>query len=90
MTDTAKTTLWVVIRLVIVGGIWWFVGGNKADSDNQVQAPVQEVATTTPQVQTEVQDVSTSISVQDKTDSAIDTDLNKVDNQLKDLNSDSN
>ena len=89
MTDTAKTTLWVIIILVLVGGIWWFVGSNP-DGQTPPPAPVEpvQVQATTTDVQP-MEDASTSISIQDKTDGAINTDLSKVDDQLKDLNADS-
>jgi cytoskeletal protein RodZ len=92
MTDTAKTTLWVIIILVLVGVIWWFVGSNP-DQQNPLNQPavVQEVeipvATTTEPVV--VEDASTSISVQDKTDATLEMDLSKVDEQLKALKADS-
>ena len=88
MTDMAKTTLWVIIILVLVGGIWWFVG-SKSAPEAPAPAPVTvQQATTTDQAPV-VEDASTSISVQDKTDEALDSDLNKVDGQLKDLNANS-
>jgi cytoskeletal protein RodZ len=91
MTDTARTTLWVIIILVLVGVIWWFVGMNPDQQNPKTQpASVQQVdipvATTTEPV---VEDASTSISIQDKTDAALESDLNKVDEQLKTLKSDS-
>ena len=86
MTDTAKATLWVIIILVIIGGTWWYV----SSSDNQDQATVETqqidntaTSTATTTIQAPVEDASTSISVQDKSDSALDTDLNKVDDQIK-------
>lgn len=90
MTDTAKTTLWVIIILVLVGVIWWFIGSNPDQQNPSLQtAPAQQVdntqATTTESMETPVEDASVSISVQDKTDEAIVTDLDKVDEQLKDL-----
>ncbi|MEI6553495.1 MAG: hypothetical protein WCO09_02905 [bacterium] len=87
MTDTAKATLWVIIILVLVGGIWWFVGSNPNQTPPPAPVePVQVQATTT---EVQVEDASTSISIQDKTDEALSTDLNKVDDQLKNLNTDS-
>ena len=91
MTDTAKTTLWVIIILVLVGIIWWYVGSNPdQQAVPQQQASVQqvdEVQATTTEVQ--IEDASTSISIQDNTDGALNTDLSKVDDQLKDLNTNS-
>jgi len=94
MTDTAQTTLWVIIILVLVGVIWWFVGSNPDQQNPQNQpAAVQEVevpvVTTTEPEPVVVEDANTSISVQDKTDAAIETDLSKVDEQLKALKADS-
>lgn len=91
MTDMAKTTLWVIIILVLVGVIWWFIGTNPDQQDITDQpASVQEievtVATTTEPV---VEDESTSISIQDNTDAALEADLGKVDAQLKALKDDS-
>jgi cytoskeletal protein RodZ len=88
MTDTAKTTLWVIIILVLVGVIWWFVGSNPDQQNPETQpASVQEieipVVTTTEE--TVVEDASTSISIQDNTDEALEEDLKKVDDQLKAL-----
>lgn len=93
MTDTAKTTLWVIIILVLVGGIWWFIGANP-DQENSSATQTSEqvsdaqVSTTTP-AEMPAQDASTSISIQDKTDATIDADLNKIDEQLKILNTNS-
>ena len=91
MTDTAKTTLWVIIILVLVGIIWWYVGSNPdQQAVPQQQASVQQVdevqATTT---EVEIEDASTSISTQDKSNDALDADLSKVDEQLKALNANS-
>lgn len=92
MTDTAKTTLWVIIILVLVGGIWWFVGSNP---DTQTPPPqlTQQIndvqATTTETVDLQPQDESTSISVKDKTDVSLEADLSKVDDQLSSLSADS-
>ena len=77
--------------MVLVGVIWWFVGSNPDQQNAKTQpASVQQVdvpvATTTTPV---VEDASTSISIQDKTDAALESDLNKVDEQLKALKSDS-
>ncbi len=87
MTDSAKTTLWVIIILVLVGGIWWFVGSNPDSSQNLETSQVQQVAdvqaTTTTVVEAPIEDASTSISIQDKTDATLNADLSKVDDQLK-------
>ena len=90
MTDTAKTTLWVIIILVLVGGIWWFVGSNP---DTQIPPPqpiqqVNDVQVPPPEV-VQPQDESTSVSVQDKTDMSLEADLSKVDDQLSALSADS-
>jgi hypothetical protein len=86
MTDTAKTTLWVIIILVLVGGIWWFVGSNPNTQTSET-AKVQPVASAPAPVEVvapaPAEDASTSISVQDKTDESLNTDLGKVDDQLK-------
>ena len=93
MTDSAKTTLWVIIILVLVGGIWWFVGSNPNSSQTLETAEVQQAAnvqaTNTEVVEAPVEDASTSISVQDKTDATLNADLNKVDDQLKALDTES-
>ncbi len=93
MNDSAKTTLWVIIILVLVGGIWWFVGSNPNSSPTLETAQVQQAdnvqATTTEVVEAPVEDASTSISIQDKTDTALNADLGKVDDQLKVLDTDS-
>jgi cytoskeletal protein RodZ len=91
MTDTAKTTLWVIIILVLVGGIWWFIGSNP---DAQIPPPPQPVEQVndvqeTTIVEAEPQDESTSISVQDKSDASLEADLSKVDDQLSALSADS-
>ena len=89
MTDTAKTTLWVIIILVLVGGIWWFIGSDP--SNNPTPAPVVQppAVVQEPVVQAEPEDASTTITVSSKTDDALTADLNKVDEQLKILNADS-
>jgi hypothetical protein len=94
MTDTAKTTLWVIIILVLVGVIWWFIGSNPdSQIPPQQAASVEQVtdvqATTTETVEVPVEDASTSISVRDSSDVALGADLSKVDDQLKALNADS-
>ena len=83
MTDTAKTTLWIVIILIIVSGIWWYVGSNGEEAQAPAPQNTEVVATTTEQ--TPVEDASTSISIKDSSDGALDTDLGKVDSQLSEL-----
>ncbi|MEI6041966.1 MAG: hypothetical protein WCQ00_00110 [bacterium] len=87
MTDTAKTTSWMIIILILVGGIWWFIGSNP-ESQVPTVAPVQqfELQATTTEVSAVIEDASTSISVQDNSDEALTTDLSKVDDQIKALN----
>lgn len=91
MTDTAKTTLWVIIILVLVGGIWWFIGSDPSNNPTPTPTPVVQETNQIeePVVQAEPEDASTTISIKDKTDDALTTDLSKVDEQLKALSADS-
>lgn len=80
MTDIAKTTLWIIIILVLGGIVWWSVGGSTPEVPVKTEEPVVNATTTEPAV---VEDASTSISIQDNTDKTLESDLEKIDSQIK-------
>ncbi len=79
MTDIAKTTLWIIIVLILGGIVWWSVS-SEPEMPAKTEEPVLMATTTEPVV---VEDASTSISVKDNTDEALKDDLEKVDSQIK-------
>lgn len=80
MTDIAKTTLWIIIILVLGGIVWWSVSGGTPEVPVKTEEPVVTATTTEPAV---VEDASTSISIQDNTDKTLESDLEKIDSQIK-------
>ncbi len=82
MTDFAKTTLWIIIILVLGGIVWWSVSDNTPEAPAKTEEPVV-MATTTTEESNVIEDASTSISIQDNTDKTLENDLEKIDSQIK-------
>ncbi len=82
MTDFAKTTLWIIIILVLGGIVWWSVSDSTPEAPAKTEEPVV-MATTTTEESNVIEDASTSISIQDNTDKTLENDLEKIDSQIK-------
>lgn len=82
MTDFAKTTLWIIIILVLGGIVWWSVSDGTPETPVKTEEPVV-MATTTTEESNVIEDASTSISIQDNTDKTLENDLKKIDDQIK-------
>ena len=88
MSKTAVITLIVIILIVVLAGIWWYMSSTNvpsATTNKQSVAQTQTQPTQSPAVQNNP-DLSTQDS--DNSDSALNTDLNSVDSQLKNLQAD--
>ena len=82
MSKAGKIILWLVVAIIVVGGIWYFTKGGSAP------APVTDNTTATTTV-ADQGTAATILSTKDNTDASISTDLEMVDGQLNALNTDS-
>ncbi len=83
MSTGAKTVVWIIVAIVVIGGlIWWF--GKPAPS-----APT--AATGTPQNQAQSPTANSgnpAVSATDNSNAAIDSNLSNIDTQMKGFASD--
>lgn len=87
MSTNAKTwiTLVIVVVLLIIGLLIW--GGNKSD-DSMSGAQEDEVQTTQSSSTSQTGDTGLSTSPSDSSNAALQQDLNSVDTQINNLNTD--
>lgn len=86
MSTSLKVTVWIIVIIVVVAGIWWWY--SSAHQQNvAVNLPTQNVQNSQPSATTPVAGLATS--PKDSSDAALNTDLSTIDNQMKDLNTDS-
>ena len=81
MSNTSKIVLWVVVAVVVIGGIWVLVGGSGSNTTTQNQTSGTEVNTVATVPVLPPAPVDTS-------DTSVNTDVSQIDTQLKGLGAD--
>ena len=88
MSTNAKIIMWLAVAVVIIGGIWWWIGMNMnktavapTNSVTQNQAPVNSPT------QTQTSTVN-GPSATDNSNVGLQTDLSNIDSQMNGFSSD--
>jgi hypothetical protein len=96
MSKTSKIVLWIVILVVIVGGVWFALSRNKGGQQAMVSPaqPTTPVTTqnqnpATPQTPSVAPSATQTTSPTDTSNAALGQDLTNIDSQINGLNSDS-
>ena len=93
MSNTSKTVIWVVVVLIVLGGVWMLLD---KPTDEYAVAPAPTVTTTetAPQDQGAAMTTTTATTASvsnpsDTSDASINSDSAAIDAQMKGLNTDS-
>ena len=87
MSNTGKIILWVVIAVVVIGGIWWLVAGQS----NVATAPSNTASGTAGSPESATTTASTTVSAsypQGNSNQAIDQSMTNLNTQMNGLTSD--
>jgi len=85
MSKTGKMILWIVIAIIVIGGIWWWI----ADRGNVATAPSNGTSGEINTTSTENTSTTASTSYpQGDSDQSINQDVTNLNAQLSGLNSD--
>ena len=90
MTTTAKTILWIIVAIVVIGAIWWWVSMSQtatAPTTGQANQPAANIPTTN--INSTASSTTTpGVSATDSSNAALQTDLSNIDTQMNGFSSD--
>jgi len=86
MSKTGKIILWIVVALIVIGGIWWLIAsqnGTPSTSNSYTNAPTTNTSSTTG-----TSTASSTSYPQGNSDQSINQDMTSLNVQMNGLSSD--